>query len=384
MKRRSFSRIGVLLTVTLGLVLTALPARAAVTVGGHPDAAITTEVNDDAFTGGQSVSVTAPIRGELFAVGETVTVSTRPDRSIFAAGMTVSVPNGAGYDAFVGGQTVTLAGEYGHDVYVLGQTVVLEPNAHVKGSVYVMGDTITVHGRIDGQLSVAGGSVTSDAVIGRDARIAADQLRFTGGSIGGDLRHGSAGTVTGLDTVSVAGQTVRDEQPSREFAVGGGTGRATPADTALEALMAFLTMAIVGGLLILLVPARIAAAATDVHTHWLQSFLTGLVTLIVGPLVIGIALATLVGWPVAIVLGLLYTAALVASGFLAPILLGKLIVKAETGERPWRALLIGSAIVAVTTALPVIGWLPSLAVFVGLTLPIFGASLRWTWEQLRA
>ncbi len=139
--------------------------------------------------------------------------------------------------------------------------------------------------------------------------------------------------------------------------------------------MAFVTLVVMGGLFILLTPARVTAMTEAVTGRWVSSFLTGLVVLVVAPLLVGLSVATVIGWPVALIIGLLVV---------APIVLGSLILRDEKPGRPWRPLLLGSLIVAVTTALPLIGWLPATAVFVGLTLPLFGASVRWVWEMLTA
>ncbi len=381
MIKRALARFGLSVGLIAGLVGLGGPALAATTVSGDPDAAVKTEVNDDLFTAGQSVSVAAPIKGELFAAGQTVTVTNRPDRSVFVAGQTVSLPSGAGYNAFVGGQTVTLAGEYGHDVYALGETIVLDPGAHIRGSLYALGSTISIHGTVDGTVSVSGESVTSDAAIGHGATIESSSISFSGGSIGGDLRYNRDARTNGLDQVTVSGSTTATDPATSDRTDG---QRAGSVADVLQALMAFVTLVVMGGLFILLTPARVTAMTEAVTGRWVSSFLTGLVVLVVAPLLVGLSVATVIGWPVALIIGLLVVATLVTSSFLAPIVLGSLILRDEKPGRPWRPLLLGSLIVAVTTALPLIGWLPATAVFVGLTLPLFGASVRWVWEMLTA
>jgi len=370
------------LGLSIVLVAGSVPALAATTVSGEPDATVSSSIDDDLFTAGQTVSVDAPIKGEIFAAGQTVTISNRPDRSIFAAGLTVSLSSGAGYNAFVGGQTVTLNGDYGHDVFVVGSSVVVESGARIRGSLYVTGNVLVVHGTIDGDVKASGQSFTSDATIGKSVNIDASTVSFSGGSIGGDLSYAGSAKTIGLDQVSVKGSTIKSD-PSA-------TGFSQPSSTTdrsvsvLDALMALVTMILIGALFILLTPVRLTAISETVRQDWVGSFLTGLVTLMVTPMLIGVALATLIGWPVALIVGFLYVSVLITSSFVAPIILGSLIIKPAKSERPWRALLLGALIVAVTAALPVIGWIPKMIIFVGLTIPVFGASLRWIWTTLRA
>lgn len=383
MTLRSLIRVSMSIGLTVGLLGLAVPVMAAITVGGNPDASVGSAVNDDLFSAGQSVSVTAPVHGELFAAGQTVTISQRPDRSLFVAGQTVGVPNGAGYNAFVGGQTVTLAGEYGHDVYAAGTNVVLDSTAHVHGSVYLLGSTLTLHGTIDGQLHVSGQTVSSDAVIGQGATIEGGALSFSGGSIGGDLRYTTSKLATGLDRVSVKG-TTKHVAVSRTSSGQANWGTVSLAAVASEMVMVFLSLLVVGSLVVALLPNRMHATITEATSAWGRSMLTGLVVLIVGPIAIGTVLATVIGWPVALILGGLYGAALVASTVIAPIALGSLLMKSEKDVRPWRALFAGAAIIAVTGSLPVVGWLPHLVIFIGLTLPLFGVGVRWVWGTLRS
>lgn len=384
MINRSTARWGISLLFGLGVLATAGGVLAATGISGQPNASIGSAVNDDLFAAGQSVSVTAPVHGELFAAGETVAVSNRPDRSVFAGGQTISLSNGSGYDAFLGGQTVTVSGDVGHDVYAAGSSVVVEPGSHIHGSLFLAGSTLTIHGTVDGQVHASGQTVSSDAVIGQDVAVQASSLSFSGGSIGGSLRYQTPSVASGINSVAVHGSTTH-ESPKSATTGSNQADRFSIAGALATMLLAFLTMVLVGALGVWVAPQRVASVVAEVvGGSWVSSFLTGLVALVVMPLLASIAFATLIGWPVALAILATYAVGLIVSAFLAPILLGSLMLKADEDARPWRQLFLGALIVAIATSLPIAGGFVRIALFIGLTLPAFGATLRWAWNSVRS
>lgn len=330
-------------------------------------------VDDDAFLAGRSIAISAPIRGELFSVGSTVSVAESVSRSVFAAGNTVTIDKGAGYNIFAAGSTVTIKGTVEHDVYVAGQTVIIDPSAHIKGTLRAAGETVTVAGRIEGDAYFETAKLTSNATIGGDLRATTDTLAFTGGAIAGDLVYTANATAQGLDKVTVRGATHYDEQKRK----------ANPGEETW--LWAILTAIVSGAALLLLVPKKVQAVTEHVESQWLRSFLTGLVLLIVVPIASLILLVTFVGAPIAIITLVLYFCGLYIAAVLGHIALGYWLLKLSRAKQLnwWVALLVGAVALTLLKAIPGLGTVIGMLFFFGLTLPFFGSLLTWWREILR-
>lgn len=81
-----------------------------------------------------------------------------------------------------------LTGVHTGDLVVFGDTLVLDTESRVSGNTSLIGDTITIAGTVDGELSAVGGTLT----IGETARLGSANLMgesvTVGGTLTGDLR----------------------------------------------------------------------------------------------------------------------------------------------------------------------------------------------------
>lgn len=373
----------IFIILSLGLVLSSnCPVLAIYTSGEDENPSISIPVQDDAALAGNSVSISEQVFGELFALGNTIYVGKKAGRSIYAAGNSVTIDQGAGYNVLAGGNTVILNGEIGHDVYVGGNSVTLGEGTIIRGDLRVGAANLVLDGVIDGNVYFGGEAVTSKAVIGGEMKGEAQTLAFTGGTIGKDLVYYSSKEANGLDKVKVSGKTERskarftgkDMDKTEEFSILG----------LLFAgwVFSFFGTLLLGAILILLAPKKVTAVTHGVTKEWKQSFVAGLIAFIVFPLVAILAFTTLIGWQIALMLFAIYWVLLTIAANLGLIALGQYVLsKRSANPSWWLALVTGVVIVYLLKATPLIP-LISVVVFIGLTLPAFGALLRWYRQHL--
>lgn len=377
--KRILGFIGVLVGFTLILAQPAQAAFFQAPAASSRSASISQSVNDDAFVAGNSVSVTGPVTGELFAAGNTVSVMKPGGRSIFAAGNSVDVTAGSAYDAFVAGNSVTLDGTYGHNVYAAGSTVVINPGTVIRGDLYIGGAAVVLHGRVNGDVHFATNDLTSDAVIdGSLLGTVSDSssggtITFTGGSIGGDFKYHANNDATGLNKVKIGGKTERQAvaTTSKSFSRGGFSIQSW--------ILSVLATLVLGAALILFSGKKVTDIADRLTVEWGRSLLVGVITLIIVPIVALIISLFIVGWQVALVAMAIYLSLLAVANVLAGIAAGGWLLR-RAGQRKtnvWYSLLLGVIVLAILKAIPVAGLYLAIVIFVGLTLPAFGALLVW-------
>ncbi len=365
MKQLIFALVVFVLSFAVGGILS--KAHATTIKSTNADTEISQPVNDDTLVSGQNVIINAPINGELLVSGNTVAVNQTSSRSVLAAGNSVTVENGTTYNALLAGNTIVLKGDVGHDVWIAGSTVTIDPSAHIHGSLHVYGNQIHLNGKIDGDVVFSGQSVESSAVIGGSMTGDASSVSFTGGSIGKDLTYKSNQDATGIDKVTVAGKTSRS---ALQHTYGVGT-------LAGFSLLKLLSTIVVGAVLILLFPKKLKAIDSLVRTKWVNSFLTGLVVLVVTPIAVLLLMATYVGIPLAILAFVFYVMCLYFGGLIGHMVLGSWIIdRFKMKQNWWLALILGLAVSTILFFIPIIGWLVLFVLFVAVTLPTFGAVIN--------
>jgi hypothetical protein len=343
--------------VLLAVALVSLPAAAAAQqseLGGK-------------VRSGREVTIPAgeTVQGDLIASAGTVRVDGRVDGDLVASGGQVIVAGTVTGDVLVGAGSTTISGEVGGDLRAgAGQ-------ARIEGRV---GEDVT--------LGVGQATVTSEAQIGGDLIFGAGRMQMDGTVDGNVL--GSTGNYTRGGSIEGSEQVnVEQPEPARE---------PTPADRVVDALQRYVSILVVGVLLLWLLPRVLGGAAEAARRRPLVSFGVGILGFV--GVIVALVLVVLVTVLVAIVLGLLGLGSLAGmtafGGLLVTLLivflfilavafvaqatvglaLGRLLVRGE-GRSPFLgrlgALALGVLAVVLVASIPVAGgFLEALLVLLGL------------------
>jgi hypothetical protein len=342
--------------IVLAVALVALPAAAA---------AQQTELGGKVRSG-REVTIPAgeTVRGDLVATGGTVRVDGRVDGDLVASAGQVTVAGTVTGDVLVGAGSTTISGDVGGDLRAgTGQ-------ARIEGRV---GEDVL--------LGAGQATITSSARIGGDLIFGSGRMQMDGEVAGNVL--GSTGDYTKGGSVSGTEQVnVRQPEAAREPPL---------ADRAVDVLRRYVSVLVIGVLLLWLLPRVLRGAADAARRRSLLSFGIGILGFLA--VIVLVVLVILVTVLVAVVLGLLglgslagvtvfggvLVAALVvflfvlAVVFAAPatvgLALGRLLFRGEGGSfAGWLgALALGVLVVVLLAAIPVVGgWLEALVVLLGL------------------
>jgi len=315
---------------------------------------------------GREVTIPAgeTVQGDLVASAGTVRVDGRVDGDLLASGGQVVVAGTVTGDVLVGAGSATISGAVGGDLRAgAGQ-------ARIAGRV---GE--------DAVLGVGQATVTSEAQIGGDLIFGAGRMQMDGAVAGSVL--GSTGDYSGDGSVE-GGERVNVVEPAEEPAP-------TLADRGVDALRRYLSLLVIGVVLLWLLPRVLRGAAGAARGRPLVSFGVGLGGFLA--VVVALVLVVLATVLVAVVLGLLglgsLTGVTVFGGFLVAAIIVFLFVlavafaaQATVGLALGRLLLggegrsflgglgalaLGLLLVVLVAAIPVAGgWLEALVVVLGL------------------
>jgi cytoskeletal protein CcmA (bactofilin family) len=299
------------LALLLPLVLFALPQSAqAQWIAAGDTIPLGQVVDNDVLLTGTDVVVDGTVLGDVLAVGSTVTINGTVEGSLVAVGRTVAV-NGA-----VGGSA-----------YVLSRTLTLGSSASVVGNAHFVGLLLDSKSgsRIDRDLVVGSLRARVSGEIGRALRALILVLTFDGKigqGTGLGMEHPATGSTPEAEKTSLSPTAVQDGSTLLFVSLGGrkAAGYAAPLrgdlavaqlqnvgdqSASLEGVLPewlvarlgeFLTLLIVGGLAVWLIPRRLDGWGDKLRTKPLPSFGYGLlaVAIFVNAMGIGILLAVLI------------------------------------------------------------------------------------------
>lgn len=291
-----------LAVVVLGLLL--IPSGAeALTFLGADQQVIDTPIPDDVVASGGSVTVNAPV-DSLTVAGGMVTV-----------------------DAPVAG-----------DVIAAGGTLIV--NGDVGGKVLAAGGEIELNGNATNVLVTAGSvRIGEGAVIERDAVISAGEVT----NAGSVLRNLTVEAET-FNNTGTAGN-VTFEEPEEPGLLPG-----------LFPVLAAIGFLILGLLLIRGFPDLFSAVVRQVEGSPVLLTVLGFVAIVVSAIVLLIIAITIVGFPIALVGGLLFIVALMLSSLFVAYALGDVIVS-RTGWKPGPIgiFILGFVILQILIFIPLLG-----------------------------
>lgn len=401
-----------LLLVTLLLSTTSSASAVEIRTDDNVDIPAGEVIDDDLYIFAETITVNGTIRGDLIAFGATITIGPEAvvEGDVMSAGQSVIINGTVEDDTRIAGAALTLgnSGQIGDDLIAAGYSLETEPGSTIGGSLFYAGGQALLAGDIVEEATVNTSSLQLNGAVGGNVQVevgAAEDvppfspLMFIPNmpavpSVPGGLTIGSDAKIEGdlvytapVDTDipagTVAGAVNHQVPIIRE-------GEAEPEPTTAERafnwlfrlLRTFLTLLLIGLLLVWLLPSYTRQTVDQLKTRPLPSLGLGLVTFFGFFLVIFILVFVIV--LVSILLGLvtlggllrstaavgafttfgLVLAFLIATSYVSKILVsylgGRMILTrlnpAWKDSRFW-PLIVGLVIFVILAAIPYLGWL---------------------------
>ncbi len=342
------------------------------------------------FVAGERVDIAGTVNGDLIAAGGVVNLTGNVTGDIIATGGTVRVSGTVKGDLRIAGGEVTIASVVGKNATVAGGAVYFDKTSAVGESLAVAGGAVDLLGTVEDNVRVAAGALVIAGSFGENlwAKVGeVDQfvLQPTA-AVGGDLSYQSPTAASILSGATVEGQVDYKalEKKSKK------AGAAIPVFGILIGLALlwkfslWLGMLVLGLLLIHFVPKAIDDINAIIARKFWPSFGWGLLTIALGPILTIVLFSTLVLWPVAVVVLLVYIWTMIAGVLLASIFIGQWCLKKMKGHHlkgvslRW-SLVLGLTLLMIIASLPFLGWLFKLVAMA----TAIGAGLAYDQKELK-
>ncbi len=300
----------------------------------------------------QTVTIDGTVNGDVIAAALTVTINGTVNGSVYAAAQTITVKGIITGNLHAAAANVNVDGKITGSTYAVAGNTQTSQDSVVNGSLFTASGTVDINGKINGVVYAAGSTIGVRSLVGGDVTGATNRLTIGSSAvIGGSVKYRSSNDAQIDSGASIHGSVTKvTPQPNRRAMFG---SRAT------HVLLSILGWFVVG-LILLAVAARKVTQVTDTITKKpLQSFGAGLLFLITGPILLIIALVSIVGIPAGIILILLYATIIMLATPLIALWLGRLILSYKDAALPKNllALLIGLIIIAAVRLVPIVGGL---------------------------
>ncbi len=357
MKRIPTMLVAVLLFMLSVVAWTGLTRAHSFRTGANVTSSQAEKIDHTLFAAGNNIDINSEVSGDVICAGQTVNISGTVHGDVICAGQTVRVTGTVDGDVRLAGQTVALGADVKGNATIGAQTFNLESSAKVAGDVTAGSTSSTFNGTVGRDVAVGGDVATFSSVVGRDIKAGVNHLNLT-----------SQARVAGIIDLT----SENDINQSADATVGGKVSRHAPAKNPAASknwaifgfsvgwfVYWFLAMLLTALALALLFPRVLHSTSEAVIDKPWKALLTGLVSGLVVPVVLVVLAITLIGIPLAIILGLMWLVVVLLSGPFFAYYLGRLIL--SESSRPLAIMAVGASVLSMLYFIPILGFIAFLA-----------------------
>lgn len=317
------------------------------------------------FFAGNVVKVDGNVEGTTFVSGQDVRINGNINGDLFVASQTITISGTVTGNIYGAGQSLDFDGQSESDIFFAGQNISIGQDAIVGRDLFAAGATILQEGIVQRNLFGGGAEIVLSGQIGGDANLQTDSLKLQdGANVAGNLNYtgakeaviGTGATVTG-DTNWEFAETVNVD---REVAV---KETRTPVRKFFWFLWSLASALLIWFLIRIWRPAFWNNTARPLAEKPLKTLGVGLLTLLVVPPMIILAMVTVIGIPAGFMLSAVYSFSLYLSRIIVAVFIGQWVAKRfkwpELHKGVWLVLL-GLAVLGLLGLPPYVKFLSSL------------------------
>ena len=379
MIKKSFRFSGSILLAVLILLAAAAPALA---FEARSDTDITIArdevVNGDLYIAGNSVTIDGTVNGDVFAAGQIVHINGNVNGGVTIAGQAVTLNGNVTNGARIAGQTVSVSGNIGRDLMVASSDLIINKDAVIGKDLSTYSNTTVINGRVEGNVTGGANQLTISSEINGNVSVTVNNLLLTeSAKIRGNLNYTSSNTADIKSGSTITGTADRTIPVSKKA---GGWAHRGAAGAFFFGIMAFLSIFVIGLLVISIARRQITSLAFSIHDHPVPSLGWGSLCLIVTPLAALVVMVTIIGIPLGLISLVVWGILLFLCQIPVALLIGWMILSRKRDNYSYGFLVglftLGLACLYIVGAIPVIGWIIWLGVM------IFGlGSLTTTFQS---
>jgi len=332
-------------------------------------------IDRDYLTAGEDVKIYGTINGDLYVAGGNVALDGTVNGDLLIAGGNVSIEGTVSQDVRAAGGQIMISGEIGRNLTVMGGNIRLSENGQVNGSIIGAGGNLVLKGPVGGDVYLGTGNLEIDNQIDGNVQTWVGRLAVSPqATITGNLTYWSSQEASIQEGAEITGEITQKEpkvsgikdEDVEKFAQQ--FERQAPKIRAGFNFFKFISSLIIGLLLVKLYPNFVKRGIKQLQENPWAGLGIGFAFLFVTPIALILVMITLIGLPLAAVLGFIYGLSIYLAKFLITLWGGNWILK-KIGNQPspsW-SMVVGLALFHLLILVPLINfWIKLFTMLFGL------------------
>lgn len=361
--------------IIAGVFLITAPRVDALTMrtNNHITVAAGEVISDSLFATGQTVVIDGTVVGDLYCGAQTLTIRGRIQGDILCGVQSATIAGTVSGDLRIAAQTVDINGTVARNASIMAQTVQVDSTGAIEGELLVLAQRLDQAGLVGGNLQAGVQEARLAGQVGKDVELTLERLEVAqSASIAGNLTYTSEASASVANEQVVAGTITRKDppkQPDKE--------RWQAARQRWQPARLILSVVIYGLSALAFMrwfPRYTKTALTIMEKQPVLSLVWGVVAFLLIPIMGILLILTLVGIPLAFLLGVAVVLVVFLGRVVTVLFFGQKLVELllpKTDNLP-ATVLLGTAGLWLLFSLPVIGGIASILVLLWST----GALLR--------
>jgi cytoskeletal protein CcmA (bactofilin family) len=305
--------------------------------------------NRSLYKAGQTVTITGTVNGDIFCAGQTIDIDATVNGDVICAGQTVTVNGTVNGNVRLAGQSVNLNAKVNNNATIAAQQASIDSGASVGGDTTLLSQSALVNGQLSRDLNATVSQLTVNSSIGRDINATVNTLVLdSGAKIARNITYTGPNKLTKNSSSTISGGVYYTYSSNKMHNHGSFYGVFLGFQAFL--LLAFLLLGLV---LIAIFPQLFLKWNSLASERFWAVMLTGLIaSILVGP-IIGLLLITVLGIPLAVLVGALWLIALILSAPLSAFYIGRMIMSGR--HSVFLILLVGAVALGLISLIPILG-----------------------------
>lgn len=279
------------------------------------------------FFAGNLVRIAGTVEGTTFAAGQDVQITGNINGDLFVSAQNITIDGVVTGNIYVAGQAIKIGVQSEGDVFVAGQNVTIAKEAIIGRDLFVAGATILQEGTIQRNLFGGGSEIIIAGLVGGDVNLQTGNLKLQDNAvIEGNLSYESSKEAVIAPDSKITGETdwkkvasMSTEQIRTETK--------KPINLFFGFLWSVASALLVWFLVKVWRPDFWTKTAMPIAEVPLKTLGVGFLALVVTPLLILLAMVTIIGIPLGIFVGLIYWASMYLSKIIVAVFIGQWLAK---------------------------------------------------------
>jgi len=336
---------------------------------------------ENLYIGAGSTNISSEVNADLTIIGGETFISSRVTGDVFVAGGAVEFSGQVEGDLRIIGGDVRITGDVIGDILIIGGNVFVDKQATLLNDVMLIGGDINFQSDSNKRLKVVAGKVFVDGMISGNSEITTQSLLVGSNSdISGNLSYYSPkkfnqqeGSIVTAEINYNKINTIRDTGIIKNTIVN---------FLNFWLLLKFITTLIVAFILVHIFKIFSVRVNNILSSSFFKSILIGFLSIFLLPVVILIFFISLVGLPIGLLLGLIFTILMLIAPAVSGVFIGSWIRKVfnKTNEYvvDFHSAALGVVLYTILQFIPYVGGLVRLIVLIA----AFGAMVRFIRKSL--